>query len=98
MAEIDVRIAGRAYRLACRDGEEAALTAAAALLDERAAAATAAMGSMSEARILLFAGLMLADRLVERGPAAGVPDPLLAERMEAVAARLEALAGLFDAP
>ena len=35
MSEIDVFIAGRAYKVACRDGEEDALRKAAALVDTK---------------------------------------------------------------
>ena len=55
MAEIDVFIAGRSYRVACRDGEEDSLRKAASLVDAKSREALAGLGTLSEARQLLFA-------------------------------------------
>ena len=101
MAEVDVIIAGRPYRVACRDGEEDNLRAAARLVDSKSREALAGLGTLSEARQLLFAGLLLADQLIERQPdsaaaALSAPDPELANRAERLAARLESLAGSLE--
>ena len=99
MAEIDLYIAGRSYRVACRDGEEEALQAAARLVDAKSREALAGLGTLSEARQLLFASLLLADQLMEQRPelaAASGPDPELAGRAEALAARLESLADALE--
>lgn len=98
MAEVDIHIASRSYPVACRDGEEARLRDVAALVDAKARAATGALGQMSESRTLLFASLMLADGLVDGAPvvapASGVEiDPIVAEALEQLATRIEALAG-----
>ena len=102
MAEVDVIIAGRPYRVACRDGEEENLRAAARLVDAKSREALAGLGALSEARQLLFAGLLLADQLVEHKPdsaaaAASTPDPELAKRAERLAGRLESLADSLEA-
>ena len=97
MAEVDLTIAGRAYRVACRVGEEDSLRAAAALVDAKSREALAGLGTMSEARQLLFASLLLADRLIDEQPAqVSVPDPQLAQSAEALADRLEALAAAIE--
>ena len=99
MAEIDVIIAGRPYRVACRDGEEETLRAAARLVDAKSKEAIAGLGTLSEARQLLFAGLLLADQLIDGKPEAAVPagpDPELANRAERLAARLESLANSLE--
>jgi cell division protein ZapA len=96
--EVDLTIAGRPYRVACRTGEEDSLRAAAALVDAKSREALAGLGTLSEARQLLFASLLLADQLVDEQPAqAAVPDPRLAESAESLAARLEALADALEA-
>jgi cell division protein ZapA len=95
MAEVDLIIAGRPYRVACRDGEEETLRAAARLVDAKSREALAGLGTLSEARQLLFAGLLLADQLVDQRPEAAVPsgpDPQLVSRAEKLAERLESLA------
>jgi cell division protein ZapA len=98
VAEIDVFIAGRAYRVACRDGEEDSLRKAAALVDAKSREALAGLGTLSEARQLLFASLLLADQLIDDGktPEPALPDPALAERAERVADRLESLAAALE--
>ncbi len=97
MAEVDLIIAGRDYRVACRDGEEDNLRAAARLVDAKSREALAGLGTMSEARQLLFASLLLADQLVDERPAeAAALDPRLAQSAEALAARLESLADALE--
>src|SRR3954469_2005485 len=99
-AMIDLSIAGRTYQVACREGEEENLRAAARLVDGKSREALAGLGTLSEARQFLFASLLLADQLIDKDPqaiaaAAGV-DPAIAERAEALAGRLEALAGALE--
>ncbi len=97
MSEVELTIADRSYRVACRDGEEDALQKAAALVDGKSREALAAIGTLSEARQLLFAGLLLADQLIDgSGGAAAVPDPALAERADRLAERLESIADALE--
>jgi cell division protein ZapA len=62
MAELNVQIGGRSFTVACQDGEEHFLQAAAAMLDREAQPLVAQMGRITEAKMLLMAGLLLADR------------------------------------
>ena len=62
MSQVTVRVGGREFDVACRDGEESYLKAAAALLDAEASTLLQHMGRMPEATMLLMAGLMLADK------------------------------------
>ena len=99
-ALIDINIAGRTYQVACREGEEENLRAAARLVDGKSREALAGLGTLSEARQFLFASLLLADQLIDNRPDAApappaepsVPDPEMVQRAEALAARLESLA------
>ena len=99
---IDLNIAGRTYQVACREGEEESLRAAARLVDGKSREALAGLGTLSEARQFLFASLLLADRLIEKNPGAAVtaqpspPDPAVVERAEALANRLELLAAQLE--
>jgi len=62
MAELEITIAGRSFMVACQEGEEHFLQTAAAMLDTEAQPLVTQMGRLPEARMLLMAGLMLADR------------------------------------
>jgi len=99
MANIDIEIAGRRYNVACRDGEEQHLHSVAAMVNQRAQDATAALGSLTETRHLLFAALLMADDIKELRAGAGIadpppppPDPAVAQALERLAARMESLA------
>jgi cell division protein ZapA len=65
MAEVDVRINGKAYTLACEDGQEAHLKALAAKLDGHAQGLAAQMGTAPESRLMLMTALMAADEAAE---------------------------------
>ncbi len=60
--EVQVSIGGRTFGVACQEGEEAFLQAAAGLLNAEASVLVEQMGRIPEGRMLLMAGLMLADR------------------------------------
>jgi cell division protein ZapA len=100
---VDLTIAGRTYQVACREGEEENLRAAARLVDGKSREALAGLGTLSEARQFLFASLLLADQLVDKPegaappvsaapPPPARPDPAIILRAESLADRLESLA------
>lgn len=62
MPEVQIEIGGRNFEVACQAGEEHYLHAAAKMLDEEAAVLAAQIGRIPEPRMLLMAGLMLADK------------------------------------
>ena len=107
MAEVEIRIGGRRYELACRAGDEDRLRALGQMVDAKAAEAAKSMGGLNEVRQLLLASLLLADSLNEEQAKASPPPPPpvaddevaamvveeLAGRIEALAARLEKSAG-----
>jgi cell division protein ZapA len=98
MAEVELTIAGRPYKVACRNGEEDTLRAAGALVDAKSREALAGLGTLSESRQLLFAALLLADQLVD-GREVEIPtgpDPELVERTQQIAQRLESLADRLE--
>ncbi|MGP3697078.1 cell division protein ZapA [Rhodobacter sp. NSM] len=63
MPELTITIGGKSFEVACQPGEEDFLRTAAAVLDAEAAPVVEQMGRMTESRMLLMAGLMLADRM-----------------------------------
>ncbi len=62
MPETEIKIGGRSFSVSCQEGEEHFLQSAAKLLDAEAAVLTAQIGRIPEPRMLLMAGLMLADK------------------------------------
>lgn len=85
MPEVTIKIGGRDFTVACQDGEEQYLHAAAGLLDTEAVALTGQAGRLPEGRMLLMSGLMLADKT------AGLEDQLRVaqDRLGAIEAELE---------
>ena len=61
MPDISIDIGGRSFAIACEPGEEPQARAAAELLNAQAKTLQAALGRLPESRMLLMAGLMLAD-------------------------------------
>ena len=62
MPQVEIAIGGRTFEVACQDGEEQFLHSAAAMLDGEASHLADQIGRMPEGRMLLMAGLMLADK------------------------------------
>lgn len=93
MPEVEITIGGRSFQVACQEGEEHYLFSAASLLDNEAQALAEAMGRVPESRMLLMAGLMLADKT------AGLEEELRAaeERLARMGSEAPApVAGLTD--
>lgn len=95
MSNLNLHIGGRTFTVACEAGQEEHIGALGRAIDAKLAAAGGAVGQ-SEARMLLFAALLLADELHDirtngAAPVAPPPveDPKLAERLENLASALE---------
>lgn len=86
MAQVTVRVGGRAYAIDCRAGEEARVRELAAALDARAARLTEALGVVGEGRLLLSVAMLVADELGEAEAAMAAA----ADRIESIATALEA--------
>jgi cell division protein ZapA len=61
MAYVVVTIAGRTYRMACDDGEEAHLEALARAVEEKILSLRGGFGEIGEQRIVVMAALTMAD-------------------------------------
>ena len=96
MPLVNVMVNGRAYTIACDDGEEGHLKELAAHVDAKAREVLASVGQVGDARMLLMAALLIADEQHElsgraqTGAAAGNGDKhslhLRAEQAESAAA------------
>jgi cell division protein ZapA len=95
MGAITVNIAGREYSLACRDGEEPRLLQLASHLRSKADELTGSLGQMSEPRLLLMTGILVADELFDLRAGTAPPAPSNApvvDALERLAQRVEKLA------
>ncbi len=105
MPEIIVEIGGRDFTVACQPGEEPFLQSAARMLDTEAAVVLGQIGRMPAERMLLMAGLMLADKAagleedLQRAEAAIKDrDDALAQAEDRLAKRARRIAELEEAP
>ena len=114
MPRVDVKINGHAYQVACKEGEESHLADLAEYVDRRVSELIDTAGPASETRLMLMAGLVIADELSETldkvealeasvtdarerresdsaavAEKAGRAIDVRAQRLEAIAARLE---------
>lgn len=65
MGHVTVSVNGRSYRLVCGDGEEPRVHELAAMLNTRMDTLVAQLGQAGETRLLVMAGLLLADELLD---------------------------------
>lgn len=62
MSQVTIEIGGRSFEVVCQEGEENFLHSAAAMLDEEAKKLDGSGTRVTESRMLLMSGLLLADR------------------------------------
>jgi len=97
MSNLNLTIGGRIFAVACADGEEAHVTRLGKIIDSKVT--ESGLAGQSEARMLLFAALLLADEnhdLAGKVASSHLPDAL-DERLALLAERLENLAALLEA-
>ena len=99
MSNVTLELGGRSYAVACADGQEAHILGLGRAIDAKLATMPNLAGQ-SEARMLLFAALLMADECHEakQGSAQPAPstDPAVAEALEKIAGRLESCAGRLE--
>ncbi|MEE2995635.1 MAG: cell division protein ZapA [Pseudomonadota bacterium] len=111
MAQVEVRINGRNYQVACDDGQEGHLLQLGEYIDMRVQELVSTVGQVGDSRLLVMTSLLVADELaethanlektstrVELAASANELEAKLAGIVDNVAARIEALTkGLSDA-
>jgi cell division protein ZapA len=65
MGQVTVTIAGRIYRMACGEGEEAHLQGLARQIDERIESLKKNFGEIGDQRLTIMAAITVADQLAE---------------------------------
>ena len=75
MGQINVTVGGHQYLLACRDGEESHLGRLAQMLNVKSEQLREQLGAIPENRMLLMAGILLADELADARDKGGTAEP-----------------------
>ena len=109
MANVELNIGGHSYVLACADGEESALKKLGQMVDEQIRNARLMTGGLTEARQLLFAAILLAERATAAESKLAIADAsngragnsaaqlISLEELDEVSARLEQIAARLAA-
>jgi len=101
VAQVDVAINGRNYRVACDDGQEDHLRQLAEYVDRRVMELVESVGQIGEARLVVMVSLLIADELSESFASLEAGDPeaeeKLAQATESVAERIETIAAGLEA-
>lgn len=102
MAQLEVMINNRNYRVACDDGQEDHLRQLAEYVDRRVAELVEAVGQVGESRLLVMASLLIADDLSEsfadsESRSDAEAEEKLAEVTDALAKRIESIAAGLEA-
>ena len=63
MPEVAINIGDKKFTVTCQPGEESALENAASLLNDEASYLVGEIGQLTEQKLLLMSGLMLADKM-----------------------------------
>lgn len=108
MAQVDIKINGRDYRIACEDGQEAHLSNLAKYLDDKVDELVEEVGQIGDASLMVMAGLLVTDELSDlreelkdlrnqgardAQSAVDEAEDRLAGQIDALATRIEMFAG-----
>ena len=107
MAQVEVTVNGRNYRIACDDGQEEHLTKLARYVDKKMGELVGAVGQIGDARLLVMTGLLIADELsdayrqlesfdAEAGDDGKSSHAAMTSALEVCAQRIEGIAARFE--
>ena len=85
MAEVDITINERSYRISCKDGEEERIKSLSALINNQVQKLSEKIGQLGEARMILLASLVLLDKSDEIEKEAEKIISITAEKIENLA-------------
>ena len=84
MADVDIIINNRNYRVSCKDGEEERISLLASRINDEVSALVDQIGQLGEARMILLAAIILLDRLAENENRVEITLNNLAKRLEKI--------------
>ncbi|VTZ52307.1 Cell division protein ZapA [Methylocella tundrae] len=97
MAQVAMTIAGRVYRVACDEGEEAHLDELAKKVDGQISVMREKFGEMGDQRLTVMAAVTIADELFESNRRAGQLEAELSQLKDHVAGALNGREAWIDA-
>jgi len=97
MPEVAIKIGDKKFTVTCQPGEESALEAAAGLLNDEASFLVSEIGQLSEQKLLLMSGLMLADKMTAQSQKLAKAERALEEALK-TAKKLEENNASLQAP
>ena len=97
MAQVEIKINGRDYRIACEDGQESHLSSLANYLDGKVSELVEQVGQIGDTSLMVMAGLLVTDELSDtRDELEEVRNDAARETQSAVAATEERVAAQID--
>ena len=85
MAEVDITVNKRLYRISCKDGEEDRIKSLASLINNQVLQLSEKIGQLGEARMILLAALVLLDKSDEAEKEAERIVSVTAEKIQSLA-------------
>lgn len=100
MAQVEIKINGRDYRIACEDGQESHLSSLAKCLDGKVGELVKEVGQIGDTSLMVMAGLLVTDELSDlreeiedaRNQAARDTQSAIDNTEDKLAAQIDALA------
>ena len=100
MAQVDVAINGKSYKIACDDGQEDHLLELASSVDQRVRQLASSVGQVGDARLLVMACLLISDELSEaprnKNNFENDFESMLVDTTNDLAIRIERIAEMLD--
>ena len=100
MAQVDVAINGKSYKIACDDGQEDHLLELASNVDQRVQQLVSSVGQLGDARLLVMACLLISDELSEaqrnKKQVENDAEDMLVHTTNDLATRIERIAEMLD--
>ncbi|MEQ8332216.1 cell division protein ZapA [Nisaea sp.] len=108
MAQVEITINSKNYRIACEDGQESRIASLASMVDSHVKDLVEQIGQIGDTRLLVMASLLIADELVdlreierevssEGGASApGDGEEKIVSALNAMAGRIESIADQLE--
>ena len=104
MAQVEIKINGRDYRIACEDGQESHLSSLAQYLDGKVGELVKEVGQIGDTSLMVMAGLLVTDELsdireeleVARNQAARDTQGAIDDTEDKIAGQVDSLAARIE--